>query len=59
MRTVFLSGDKQRCDEVARAADGRQAAATLEGFGASAPSLSLLPADAVRPIEASVQRGAP
>ena len=51
---VFLSGDKQLCDEASRTIDGLQTVATLEGFGASV--LSLLPADAVRLIAAGVQR---
>jgi D-amino peptidase len=51
---VFLSGDKQLCDEASRTIDGLYTVVTLEGFGASVQSL--LPTDAVRLIEAGVQR---
>lgn len=51
---IFLSGDKQLCDEASRTIDGLQTVATLEGFGASVQSL--LPGDSVRLIKAGIQR---
>jgi D-amino peptidase len=51
---AFLSGDQALCDEAAAFIDGIVTVATLQGFGASVQSI--LPADAVRLIEAGVQR---
>lgn len=51
---VFVSGDRQLCDEASRRIEGLQTVATLEGQGASV--LSMLPGEAVRLIEAGVRR---
>ena len=51
---VFLSGDRALCDEALDLIDGLATVATLEGIGAS--SLSMLPEQALREIEAGVRR---
>jgi D-amino peptidase len=51
---AFLSGDKSLCDEARNLIDGIATVATLEGYGAS--SISIMPKDAVRRIEAEVSR---
>lgn len=50
---VFLSGDRQLCEEASGLIDGLQTVATLQGSGASVQSI--LPAEAVQRIEAGVQ----
>jgi D-amino peptidase len=50
---VFLSGDKQLCDESMGLIDGLHTVATLQGFGASVQSI--LPAEAAKRIQSGVQ----
>jgi D-amino peptidase len=50
---VFLSGDKQLCDESMGLINGLHTVATLQGFGASVQSI--LPAEAAKRIQSGVQ----